>query len=189
MLKSILSGLAVLGVVAMASPAEAQSSYPFVDEAFEVPAELVTEDYRLRMLSIHDVVKDFDAVISSADILPETFPNWGGWPEGLTVEDNLIDLAWHHREFTNRTSFTYTVISLDESKVLGCVYIFPTRKTGYDADITLWAREAGQGSPADQALETAVRDWIAAEWDFENPAFPGRDMSWDEWEALPTSKR
>ena len=119
MLKSILSGLAVLGVVAMASPAEAQSSYPFVDEAFEVPAELVTEDYRLRMLSIHDVVKDFDAVMASADHLPETFPNWGGWPEGRTVEDNLIDLAWHHREFTNRTSFTYTVISLDEPKALG----------------------------------------------------------------------
>lgn len=189
MLKSILSGLLALGAVTFAAPAEAQSSYPFVDETFDVPAELVTEDFRLRMLSIHDVVKDFDAVMASADTLRETFPTSSGWPEGLTLEENLIDLAWHHREFTDRSSFTYTVVSLDETKVLGCVYIFPTRVTGYDADITLWAREAAQGSPADQALETAVRDWIAADWDFENPAFPGRDMSWDEWESLPTSKR
>lgn len=189
MLKSILSGLVVAGAMAIAPPVEAQSNYPFVEHGFEVPTELVTEDFRLRMLSIHDVVKDFDAVMSSADQLREAFPTSSGWPEGLTLEENLIDLAWHHREFTRRNSFTYTVIALDESKVLGCVYIFPTRKTGYDADVTLWAREARQGSPADQALETAVRDWIAAKWDFENPAFPGRDMSWNEWEALPTSKR
>ncbi|MEL7110431.1 MAG: GNAT family N-acetyltransferase [Pseudomonadota bacterium] len=174
---------------AIAPSADAQSKYPFVDEAYEVPDELTTDSYRLRVLTVHDVIKDFDAVMASAEQLKEIFPGWGGWPDGLTLEEDLIDLAWHQREFTRRSSFTYTVISLDETTVLGCVYIYPTRKSGYDADIKLWARASEQGGTADAELEQRIRAWIAADWPFENPAYPGRDMSWEEWDAHPTSKR
>ena len=107
------------------SGALAQSPYPFVDEDFEVPEELVTGDFRLRMLTVNDVVKDCDAVMASRPNLLRLFP--GSWPEGLTLEANLIDLGWHQKEFMRRTSFTYTVVSLDGAKVLGCVYIHPTR--------------------------------------------------------------
>lgn len=171
------------------SSAHGQSAYPFVDESFEVPEELVTKDFRIRMLSMHDVIKDYDAVMASAAQLKKNFPNWGGWPEGLTIEADLLDLAWHQKEFMRRTSFTYTVVSLDGSRVLGCIYIFPTRKTGYDADVTFWAREAEIGEPADVALESTVRAWIDTEWNFENPAYPGRDISVEDWEKHPTSKR
>jgi hypothetical protein len=41
-----------------------------------------------------------------------------------------------------RTSFAYTVVNPSESLVLGCVYIDPTRKRGYDAVIYLWARQS-----------------------------------------------
>lgn len=34
------------------------SSYPFVDPSLEIPQTLETEEFRLRMLTIHDVVKD-----------------------------------------------------------------------------------------------------------------------------------
>lgn len=179
---------AIGGLVLMSgSGALAQSPYPFVDEGFEVPEELVTGDFRLRMLTVNDVVKDYDAVMASRSNLLRLFP--GSWPEGLTLEANLIDLGWHQKEFMRRTSFTYTVVSLDGSKVLGCVYIHPTRKAGYDADITFWARESDQGDAADRALEAAVRGWIAREWPFEKPAFPGRDLSWEAWDALPVEKR
>lgn len=188
MLKTALMSFVVLTLSAFKG-AEAQSPYPFVADDFAVPDELVTEEFRLRMLSIHDVVKDYDAVMSSSPHLLTMFPGWGGWPEGLTVQKNLVDLAWHQREFTRRTSFTYTVISLDEAKVLGCVYIFPTRKNGYDADVTFWARESAQGAPADLALEEAVRAWIDEEWPFENAGYPGRDVSWEEWDDHPTSAR
>lgn len=169
--------------------AQAQSSYPFVANEFTVPEELVTTDFRLRMLTVHDVVKDFEAVTVSKPQLVQLFPTSSGWPEGLTLEDNLIDLGWHQREFTRRRSFAYTVLSLDGTRVIGCVYINPTRKVGYDADVTFWARESYQGDPADRALETAVRAWVASEWQFAKPAFPGRDMSWEEWNNLPTAKR
>ena len=103
------------------------STYPFVPADFEIPSVLETESYRLRMLTINDLVKDFDAVISSSEKLKGIWPD-STWPSGLTLEENLIDLGWHQREFTKRRSFAYTVVALDETKVLGCVYINPTIK-------------------------------------------------------------
>jgi len=39
----------------------------FVPSEFIIPEKMETEEYRLRMLSIDDVEKDFEAVISSAE--------------------------------------------------------------------------------------------------------------------------
>ena len=93
-----------------------------VDSQFRVPTGLVTDRFVLRMLTIHDLVKDYDAVISSKDHLKNTFSRISGsdWPDGLTLEENLIDLGWHQREFTLRYSFAYTVISPDE---LSCLLV------------------------------------------------------------------
>ena len=115
-----------------------------VDEDFEVPQGLLNAKFRLRMLTIHDLVKDYEAVMSSAEHLKETYSAiWDSdWPEGLTIEEDLIDLGWHHREFTLRYSFAYTVMSPDESLCLGCVYINPCRKIGYDAEVSMWVRSS-----------------------------------------------
>lgn len=45
--------------------AHAQSSHPFVDSDFVIPQQLETDEFRLRMLTVSDVVKDYDAVMSS----------------------------------------------------------------------------------------------------------------------------
>ena len=37
---------------------KAQSSYPFVESDFEVPEKLETREFRLRMLTVDDFVKD-----------------------------------------------------------------------------------------------------------------------------------
>ena len=188
MMRQIVRALIGLFLFATAHSVSAQSDYPFVAKDFEVPEGLVTEDFRLRMLSINDVVKDFEAVMASKANLQTLFPD-SNWPEGLTLEANLVDVGWHQKEFQRRTSFTYTVVSPDGGKVLGCVYIYPTRKLGYDADVTFWARESDQDEPADRALEDAVRAWVAAEWPFAKPAFPGRDIPWKDWNALATAQR
>lgn len=168
--------------------ANAQSSRPFVDPDFDVPRELETSELRLRMLTVNDVVKDYDAVVSSAEHLKTIWPG-SGWPEGLTLEQNLIDLGWHQKEFQLRRSFAYTVVTLDESRVIGCVYIDPTRKRGYDAEVYLWAREAALGSPSDARLFEIVADWLSAEWPFENVAFPGREIDWESWSDIPDEER
>jgi hypothetical protein len=165
----------------------AQSPHPFVEPEFKIPETLETERFRLRMLTVNDVVKDFEAVITSKQHLHEI---WGpGWPEGLTLEQNLIDLGWHQKEFQRRRSFAYTVVALDESRVLGCVYIDPTRKAGYDAEVYLWARQSELASGLETELIKAVKDWLAAEWPFKNAAFPVTDMGIEQWDQLEELKR
>jgi hypothetical protein len=157
---------------------------PFVPRDFQVPATLETAEFRLRMLTIHDVVKDFDAVITSVDHLKTIWPG-GKWPEGLTLEQNLIDLGWHQKEFQIRRSFAYTVVSLSEQTVRGCVYIEPTRKRGFDAEVYLWARKSELALGLEDRLYDAVQNWVTKEWPFEKVAFPGRSIDWDGWSKVP----
>lgn len=156
---------------------------PFVPRDFQVPPRLETAEFRLRMLTIHDVVKDFDAVITSVDHLKTIWPG-GKWPEGLTLEQNLIDLGWHQKEFQTRRSFAYTVVSLSEQTVLGCVYIVPSRKKGYDAAVYLWARQSELANGLEERLYEAVQKWVSKGWPFEKAAFPGRGIDWDRWSQI-----
>jgi len=160
----------------------ARSKRQFVPAEFVVPSDLVTANFTLRMLSIDDVDKDFEAVTSSAERLSKVWPD-SGWPAGLTFRQNLVDLGWHEKEFQNRTSFAYTVVAPDESQVLGCVYFYPTDKAGHDAEVFLWVRESESADDLDQDLFDVVQRWLASNWPFENPAYPGRTINWEQWDS------
>jgi hypothetical protein len=161
---------------------------PFLRPGFAVPATLETEEFRLRMLTVNDVVKDYDAVMSSYEHCRTIWPG-GKWPEGLTLEQNLIDLGWHQKEFQRRRSFAYTTVNLSESRVLGCVYIGPTRKPGFDTEVYLWARQSELANGLETRLFGTVKAWLARDWPFQKVAFPGRDIAWDTWRALPDERR
>jgi hypothetical protein len=154
---------------------------------FEVPGGLETDRFRLRMLTVNDLVKDFDAVMSSAEHLTSTYSViWqDSWPEGLTLEEDLIDLGWHQREFTLRSSFAYTVMAPDESICLGCVYLNPTRKIDHDVAITMWVRASELPGGLDRELFEAVKAWVASAWPFKRPAYPGREIPIAAWRDLP----
>jgi hypothetical protein len=154
---------------------------PLVPEDFDVPEILETQRMRLRPLTINDAVKDYDAVMTSEERLRTVFNPGGNWPSGLTLEQDIIELGWHQTEFQLRTSFAYTVVSLDESEVLGCIYIYPTRKTGYDAEITMWVRQSRVEEDLDEHLFETVESWIEDFWPLENPAYPGRRIAFEDW--------
>jgi hypothetical protein len=171
------------------STAFAESPYPLVPASFEVPLSLETDHFRLRKLTIHDVVKDYDALMNSFPHARSKDPD-APWPAHLTVEENLIDLAWHQKEFENRTSFVYTVVTLDETMVVGCVYINPTRKVGFDVEVRLWTRPAEQFAHIDEAiLKRTVEQWLRQSWPFESPGFAGIDIPMDEWASIQEVKR
>lgn len=155
----------------------------FVPRDFEIPAGFETGDFRVRMMRISDVVKDYDAVMSSVERLRTVFGPAGRWPVGLTFEQDLIDLGWHHKEFQQRRSFAYTVMSLDETVCLGCLYIDPTGLKGYDAEVHCWVRTSCS-STLDTPLFESLRAWIDASWPFKAVAYPGRTLTWDEVAAL-----
>ena len=164
------------------------SSAPFVRTDFTVPEVFETAEFRLRMLTVNDVVKDYDAVMTSVDHLKTIWPG-GKWPEGLTLEQNLIDLGWHQKEFQTRRSFAYTVVNPSGSMVVGCVYIDPTNRSGYDAVVYLWARQSELAGGLETRLYDAVKNWIAKEWPFKTVAFPGRDIAWDAWRSIPNERQ
>ncbi|WP_347303213.1 twin-arginine translocation pathway signal protein [Croceibacterium sp. TMG7-5b_MA50] len=182
-----LFAIALLSACAPSTSAMAQSSWPLVPRDFAVPEGLVTPDFQLRKMTIDEVVRDYDAVMASKAQLQQIYG--GSWPEGMTIGEDLADLGWHQGEWARRNSFAYIVLSPDGTKSLGCVYVYPTQKQGYDAQVNLWARESLIGDPADQALETAVKQWMASAWPFRNVGYPGRTIAQEEWAALPDVAR
>jgi hypothetical protein len=157
----------------------------FLPPKFKVPTLLQTEKFLIRPLKISDVVKDYDAVMSSLTHLEGIFgPNYR-WPyPELTLEQDLIDLGWHQKEFQKRSSFAYTVMNIDESICLGCIYINPSDKENFDAEVFMWIRTSAYKDGLDDILFNTVKEWVANEWPFENVAYPGRDITWEEWEGI-----
>jgi hypothetical protein len=159
----------------------------FVPKNFEIPEVFETDRFRLRMLSVNDVEKDYEAVIESRELLQAMFG--GTWPRvGFTLEENLADLGRHQQEFLDREAFAYTVVSLDETKVLGCLYINPPQKysdnpefveywkrTDSDAIIYMWVRQTEYDKGLDKILFNTVKDWISTVWPFKKVGYPGRE--------------
>jgi RimJ/RimL family protein N-acetyltransferase len=136
-----------------------------------IPRVLETQRLRLRPLTIHDAVKDFDAVMTSRAEIWELFGPGSGWPaETLSLEQDLIDLAWHQKEFEIGGSYTYTVESLDASQVLGCVYIFPPTQAGVDADVFYWVRSSELAGGLPEHLWEHLRRWLGNDWGFKRLA-------------------
>jgi hypothetical protein len=145
----------------------------FVPENFVPPASLETQDFRLRMLSVDDVEKDYEAVMETQ----ERFHSLGlSWPrEGFTIEENLADLEQHQQEFLDRKAFAYTVVSLDESRVLGCLYINPSESANADASVYMWVRESEYDKGLDAFLFQTVKDWLDSSWPFTAVIYLGRE--------------
>jgi hypothetical protein len=135
--------------------------YELVPDDFVVPAVLEHERFRLRMLTVDDVVKDFDAICNRVDHEGSPRP-----PFVESVAENLIDLGWHQREFQLRRSFAYTIVAPDESRVLGCAYIDPSET--HDARVWMWVRSQAWEEGLDPLVEAVLRDWVEREWPFEN---------------------
>jgi hypothetical protein len=134
--------------------------YELVPEGFNVPERLEHERFRLRMLTVDDVVKDFDAICDRVDHEGTPRP-----PFVPTVAENLVDLGWHQREFQLRRSFAYTIVAPDESRVLGCAYIDPSET--HDARVWMWVRRDAWEDGLDPLVEGALRDWLERDWPFE----------------------
>ena len=159
---------------------------PFLPRDFTIPVLLETDRFRIRPITIHDVVKDYDAVMSSQTHLWQMFGEVWGWPpKDLTLEQDLVDLGWHQKEFQLRSTFDYAVMSLDETALLGCVYIDPPSKPAFDAEVCFWVRASELENGLDEYLAATIRQWMQESWPFQNVAYPGRDISWAELDELP----
>ncbi len=92
------------------------------------------------------------------------------WPSPMTIEENMVDLEGHAREFTDREAFAYSV--LDGDDVIGCLYIQPTEDEDHDAKVTSWV--TASRTEMDRVVWRSVSDWLVERWPFEDFAYASR---------------
>jgi len=145
----------------------------FVPEDFIIPQVFDTELFRLRMLSAEDAQKDYEAVMETQERFHSMEYDWPR--EGFTLAENLADLQQHQREFLNRAAFAFTVVSLDERRVLGCVYINPVETDDSQARVRMWVRQSEYDQGLDPILFSEVKKWIESAWPFSKVIYPDRE--------------
>ncbi len=144
-----------------------------IPDNFEVPETFITERFIMRKLCFSDAKLDYEAVMSSIDIIRDT--RGGTWPtHELTFEEDQIDLAWHQREFEFRSTFAYTIMNLEETECLGCMYIYPAghrdkKSQNGDADISFWVTQKEYDKGLYAELYKHILKWLANKWPFKNP--------------------
>lgn len=147
-----------------------------VPDSFTVPQNFKTSEFILEPLTVNNLIKDYDAVMSSVSHLTGLMGSNDKWPRDLTLEENLIDLGWHQREFTLRHSFAYSVMSLDATVCLGCCYIYPSNRIDFDVQAFYWIRKEYLENGLETRLGLAFQSWLKKDWPFSKIDYPGRNL-------------
>jgi len=86
----------------------------------------------------------------------------------MTLESNLADLVRHAKDFENRSGLTYSI--LDGEDVIGCVYIYPSRKA--DVSVSSWVRASH--AELDIVTWQAISNWLETDWPFTTIEYGSR---------------
>ena len=138
---------------------------------FRPPREWRLSSVVLSPLGIDDLAPDYEAVVESAEALRGLFAADDPWPEGLTERADLIDLAWHEREFLRGTSYAWGLREATPSKpnaaasYLGSAYLYRDPTGVADIHAVHWFRRS--------FADAAVRVGFRAEWEAWSRALPG----------------
>jgi hypothetical protein len=73
---------------------------------------------------------------------------------------NKINHCFIRKNSNTVKTFAYTVVSLDESRVLGCVYINPPEDKDTDAVVVMWVRQIEFDKGYDHVLFKTVSEWL-----------------------------
>lgn len=182
---AVTTGCAAAEPADLVGPAAAPAKAPFVAADFRVPTAVRAEGFQLVPLGPSLVKVDFDAYMSSIEHLQQTFTRSTSWPhKDISAADAMRDMETEQARFQARKSFAYAVLTPDGGRELGCVYVYPSPVPGYDAEVRLWVTKAQYDAGFDAELYRWVTEWIRSDWPFAKAAYPGRAISWAEWDAM-----
>jgi hypothetical protein len=180
------AGTPLLAQAPLPTPAErAAAPAPLVAADFAVPTLIEAEGFKLAPLGPDLVDVDYQAYMSSIEHLQTTFTRSTGWPHaGITADEAMADMENEQTRFASRASFAYGVLTPDGSRERGSLYVSRSPVAGYDAMVRMWVTKADYDAGFDAELYEWAKGWIAREWPFAKVAYPGRAISWAEWDAL-----
>lgn len=168
-----------------AKKAEAELDSAFVPADFEIPELVETDEFNLVPLGPELVDIDYAAYMSSIEHLQENFTRSTSWPhDGITDEDAMQDMLNEQERFINRESFAYAVLTVDGERERGCIYVRPSSKPGFDAEVSMWVTQDEFDAGFDAELFEWALQWVEESWPFAEVAYPGRTIEWDAWEKL-----
>lgn len=192
-MKLTMMAAALMLMILSAHPAMAQETTvatdrtvaPFISDDLVVPTLIETQGFKLVPLGPALVDIDFAAYMSSIEHLQQTFTRNTSWPRAdITAAEAMADMQTEEGRFERRESFAYAVLTPDGTRERGCVYIYPSTIPGHDAVIRLWVTKAEFDAGFDAELYAWTRQWITQSWGFSSPAYPGRSIPWERWDAL-----
>ena len=153
----------------------------FYPEIASIPERLMTDEVLVRPLRATDAEADFEALMSSQEMLREW--DQSDWPsDDFTLEENRADLAEHEDEHAARHAFTFTVMDPSEQMCLGCVYVYSLetilRHVGasedelksvgdFEAYVTFWIRESELSENLDKRFLLQLVEWFDTQWAFQ----------------------
>lgn len=149
---------------------------PFVPSTFTPPKIYTDHHFCFVPLTEEMVQVDYDAVMSSIDIIHKTRGRGDGWPSpSMTLEENRKDLVWHREEFERGDSFAYAVYDVDQTEYLGCFYLYPPGTRGEDSrdadvDVSFWVTQAAYDAGCYEKLYESIRAFLE-DCPFQNIAY------------------
>jgi hypothetical protein len=119
---------------------------------------------RVANLLLHN--RRYNEAITALKINTRIYPQSAGAHSALArayyYAGNRSECFWalemHEREFERRERFVYTVMNLDETECLGCIYIRPSRLDDFDAEVVMWVSQDAFDRGLDEAVLKALKD-------------------------------
>jgi hypothetical protein len=156
----------------------------FSELEIRAPEGLKTGQFVVRPLLASDAELDYDAVMESREFL-RTWEQSTWPPDDFTVDANREDLQELEQQHSDGDRFTYTVMNLEQTECLGCVYVLPPDATMFtgaqvtatgadrwsdcDATVFFWVRKSRLTESLDRVVLTSLLGWFEEEWSFEAP--------------------
>lgn len=144
---------------------------------FEHPQRVeLVDGVHLRPIRASDVDIDMITVKANRDMLWEMYGEAWEWPPvDMSREADEEDLARHAAEMVTQESFNYAVLTEDEDRLLGCVYIDPLPEEADDrqpaAEVSWWIAQDAPDAWR-EALDAFVPRWIGEAWPFRHVTTP-----------------
>lgn len=150
---------------------------------FSAPEQLACKDLIAKPLTRYDLQADIEGVNSSLEIIRQT--RGGSWPEEVVSEEfDLLDLAWHEREFRDANSFAYVIYDTS-NRYVGCFYLYPMgvrtnlseELLQYDVDASWWVTAETYKEGYYEKLHQALKQWLADSFPFSMVYYSNKELS------------
>jgi hypothetical protein len=158
------------------SVAYATHKLRLVPDGFLSPPPPIVAEYTWHALEPQILPQDYQAVANESSRKK---------PLTMVPDEDYGELKRHLWEFEQDTAYGWGLLTPDEKEEVACVYIQPSVKKDHDAIVIFWVTKHGAELGLEPMLDHAVREWVRSSWPFQNATYPGRDISIEQWKALP----